>query len=671
MRSRSPQGSVASRGSSAASSGRWSSIRCAVYTRKSTEEGLEQDFNSLHAQREACEAYIASQRHEGWTLIKTAYDDGGYSGGSMDRPGLQALLADIRSRLVDVVVVYKVDRLTRSLADFAKMVEAFDANGVSFVSVTQSFNTTSSMGRLTLNVLLSFAQFEREVTGERIRDKIAASKKKGLWMGGAVPMGFAADKRTLKIVEDDAATIRMIFERYLELGSVTLLSEELDRRAIRTNAFTSASGRLWGSRPFSRGHLYRILSNPIYVGEIAHKGDRYPGQHPAIIQRATFDAVQEQLAANTHERTIQSRATEPALLAGLLFDQRGDRLFSNHAAKQGRRYRYYVAKPVLQQQGAGMGADASQSDASLSASAALRQRGGRRLLRIPAGDIETLVLDGLAARLADRAWLTHEVLGPDITPAELDSATARAAELAEALQRPDAIRRRTALLAIVCRITVHRERVDIAVRVDAFSEQGVYGAEDEGRVERANDWSNGGEHLFGAEPARASRQQNRAIGAQGAAGNDLATPRDDDAPEIGEGRDPQFATGDQARTVVVSLPALFSPTDKALRHVSPPQSSAPPGRLDKALLKAIARGVVWYDALVKGEYPTIASLAATENVDEAYVRQRLKLAFLAPEIVTYALDGKPIGVDLAEIPRGFEPAAIWGEQWSAHIDADR
>jgi site-specific DNA recombinase len=243
-------------------------LRCAIYTRKSSEEGLEQDFNSLHAQREACEAYITSQRHEGWTILPTAYDDGGYSGGSMERPGLQQLLEPTESKLIDGVVVYKVDRLTRSLTDFAKIVEVFDAQGVSFVSVTQQFNTTTSMGRLTLNVLLSFAQFEREVTGERIRDKIAASKKKGMWMGGWVPIGYDRKDRTLIINEAEAETIRAIFRLYISLKSVGLVQAELERLRLATKRYVTTAGRQLGGRSFSRGHIYRILSNPLYIGEI-------------------------------------------------------------------------------------------------------------------------------------------------------------------------------------------------------------------------------------------------------------------------------------------------------------------------------------------------------------------------------------------------------------------
>jgi site-specific DNA recombinase len=325
--------------------------RCAIYTRKSSEEGLEQEFNSLAAQREACEAYIRSQQHEGWVLARHRYDDGGFSGGSMERPALQELLADIRAGRLDIVVVYKVDRLTRSLADFARLVELFDAQGVSFVSVTQQFNTTSSMGRLTLNVLLSFAQFEREVTGERIRDKIAASKKKGMWMGGNVPLGYDASERTLVINPAEAETVRRIFALYLELGCVRRVKEEADRLGLRTKCSKTANGTERGGKAFSRGHLYTLLSNPIYTGQIAHKGEHHTGQHPALIDDETWTAVRNQLAANTGDHRRRAKAAEPSLLTGLLFDARGERLTPSHAVKKGRRYRYYVSAALITEAG--------------------------------------------------------------------------------------------------------------------------------------------------------------------------------------------------------------------------------------------------------------------------------------------------------------------------------
>src|SRR5271169_2688951 len=321
--------------------------RCAIYTRKSSEEGLEQEFNSLAAQGEACEAFIRSQRNEGWVLVRTRYNDGGFSGGNLERPALQQLIADIRAGRIDIVVVYKVDRLNRSPADFARLVELFDAQGVSFVSVTQQFNTTSSMRRMPLNVLRSVAQFEREVTGHRIRYKIAASKKKGMWMGGNVPLGYDASERTLVVNPAEAETVRHIFALYRELGGVRRVKEEADRLRLRTKRSTTANGAEHGGRSFSRGHIYRLLSNPIYIGQIAHKGQLYPGQHPALIDAETWSTVHDQLAANASRHQSKSNAAEPSLLAGLLTDARGERLTPSHAVKQGRRYRYYISRALI------------------------------------------------------------------------------------------------------------------------------------------------------------------------------------------------------------------------------------------------------------------------------------------------------------------------------------
>ena len=321
-------------------------LRCAIYTRVSTDAGLEQDFNSLDAQREASEAYIKSQAHEGWRLIRTGYDDGGFSGGSLDRPSLQRLLGDIKARLIDVVLVYKVDRLTRSLVDFAKLVELFDAHGVSFVSVTQAFNTTSSMGRLTLNVLLSFAQFEREVTGERIRDKVAASKKKGIWMGGNVPLGYRVENRKLLVNPDEAPTVRMLFERYLVLGSIPALLVDLNDRDIRTRVRQTARGKI-GGVPFTAGPLSYLLNNRIFLGEIVHKGQVYRGEHEAILDRTLFEAVQAKLAENQHAHRQAAEASN-ALLAGRIFDDRGNTMTPTYSRKGSQRYRYYVSRAVTQ-----------------------------------------------------------------------------------------------------------------------------------------------------------------------------------------------------------------------------------------------------------------------------------------------------------------------------------
>jgi site-specific DNA recombinase len=319
---------------------------CAIYTRKSSEEGLEQDFNSLQAQREACEAFIKSQAGEGWRLVKTAYDDGGLSGGTMERPALQRLLADVNQGVIDVVVVYKVDRLTRSLSDFAKMVEVFDAHTVSFVAVTQQFNTTSSMGRLTLNVLLSFAQFEREVTGERIRDKIAASKQKGMWMGGLVPLGYEVHERRLIVNQSEAETVREIFRRYLERGRVRLLMEELNRRGIRSKVRVARNGKPSGGNSFFRGALYVLLSNPIYIGEIRHKGVRHPGLHEPIVDRELWEKTQLLLRSQALRGGSRTKAVASPLM-GRLFDESGQSLTPSHAVKGERRYRYYVSRSLI------------------------------------------------------------------------------------------------------------------------------------------------------------------------------------------------------------------------------------------------------------------------------------------------------------------------------------
>ena len=311
--------------------------RCAVYTRKSSEEGLDMEFNSLDAQRDACESFIASQKSEGWVELAERYDDGGFSGGSLDRPALKRLLADIETGLVDVVVVYKIDRLSRSLMDFAKLVEIFDRNQVTFVSVTQSFNTTTSMGRLTLNILLSFAQFEREVTAERIRDKIRASRAKGMFMGGNVPLGYVVKDRKLVVVDADAAVVRSIFERFVRIGSATVLARELRAEGVRTKR-----GKL-----VDKGYLYKLLNNRTYLGLAVHKGTAHPGEHAAIISQGLWDKVHAILAENARKRSANTRAQTPALLKGLIFGPTGAAMSPTHTRKGNRLYRYYVSQDVL------------------------------------------------------------------------------------------------------------------------------------------------------------------------------------------------------------------------------------------------------------------------------------------------------------------------------------
>ena len=387
-------------------------IRCAIYTRKSSEEGLEQSYNSLDAQRDACAAYILSQAGEGWALLPQTYDDGGFSGGTLERPALQRLLGEIEARRVDVVVVYKVDRLTRALADFARIVEILDQNGASFVSVTQAFNTTTSMGRLTLNVLLSFAQFEREVTGERIRDKIAASKRKGMWMGGVPPLGYDVANRRLVPNEREAKLIRHIFQRFVELGSSTALVKELKLDGVTSKAWTTQDGKTRDGKPIDKGLIYKLLSNRTYLGELRHKDQWYQAEHPPIIDRELWDNVHAILATNGRVRGNATRATVPYLLKGIVFGNDGRALSPWHTTKKsGRRYRYYIP----------------QRDAK-------EHAGASGLPRLPAAELESAVLDQLRAALR-----SPDLLG-DVLPRaiELDPSLDEA-KVAVAMTRLDTI----------------------------------------------------------------------------------------------------------------------------------------------------------------------------------------------------------------------------------------
>ncbi len=415
-------------------------LRCAIYTRKSSEEGLEQEFNSLHAQREACEAFIRSQQGEGWQLRKNRYDDGGLSGATMERPALRQLLADIEERLVDVVVVYKVDRLTRSLSDFARMVEIFDRHEVSFVAVTQQFNTTTSMGRLTLNVLLSFAQFEREVTGERIRDKIAASKRKGMWMGGLVPLGYEVHQRQLVVVESEATTVRHIFERYCEVGGVRLLKAELDRDGLHSELRVARNGSRSGSQSFSRGALYTLLRNPIYIGEVRHKGTRYPGQHEPIVVRLLWEKTQELLLRHTVRTIGRPNGSMRSPLVGKLFDETGERLTPSHAVKGNRRYRYYISRSLLK----GAAGQAAQG------------------WRSPAMEIEYNLAAALSKILLDRAALLRD-LHHDLDVAKMKSILEIAEQWSARLRSQE--QSSEALASLIERAEVGEGGIRLSIRV--------------------------------------------------------------------------------------------------------------------------------------------------------------------------------------------------------------
>jgi DNA invertase Pin-like site-specific DNA recombinase len=514
--------------------------RCAIYTRKSSEEGLEQDFNSLHAQREACEAFIKSQASEGWKPIKAGYDDGGLSGGNMERPALQRLLADIAEGLIDVVVVYKVDRLTRSLADFAKMVELFDAHGVSFVAVTQQFNTTTSMGRLTLNVLLSFAQFEREVTGERIRDKIAASKRKGMWMGGVPPLGYDVRERRLVINPDEAATVRYIYERYLELGCVRRLSKELDQRGIVSKVRVSQEGVKSGGCRFSRGALYELLANPIYIGDIRHKQERHPGQHEAIVPRELWERVQQRLAQNAARGRESSNRSLASPLAGKLFDANGQPLYVQGAIKGRRRYRYYVSKCLVSE---------SQGD-------------NRKGWRLAAPEIERAVAIAARGILNDHPSLLEALEKSRIDSPDVTSTLASTADLHRRLEnQTDAV---TCMAELIDRIQLCDDGISVTIKLQIHcSRRGV-------RTSSVLTLSR-------FVPLRMKRRgvETRIIIA---AGNDL------------------------------------------------------PRKVDRALLKALARSRMWFEELASGRVPSLADIARRENIAVRYVERLSRLAFVAPTI---------------------------------------
>ena len=413
-------------------------LRCAIYTRKSTEEGLDREFNSLDAQRESCDAYIASQRTEGWVRVNKLYDDGGFSGGTLDRPALKMLLADIAAGSVDIVVVYKIDRLSRSLMDFAKLVEVFEQNHVTFVSVTQSFNTTSSMGRLTLNILLSFAQFEREVIGERIRDKFAASRRKGMWMGGWAPLGYDVKERKLVINEREAKVIRNIFERFTRVGSATKLTQALVAEGLRTK-----HGKL-----IDKGALYKLLNNRAYVGEVVHKGSAFPGEHEAIVSRVLWNRVQGILHDSPHKRGGNTRSPTPALLKGLLFGPTGAAMTPTHTRRNGRLYRYYVSTSVLKDR-----AEACP------------------IRRIPAAEIETAVIEQVRILLRTpemvvRTWRKSRALPSGLSERAIRETLQSFDPLWDELFPAEQAR---IVRLLVSRVSVGTEGVELALRTEGLT----------------------------------------------------------------------------------------------------------------------------------------------------------------------------------------------------------
>src|SRR5262245_46918562 len=536
-------------------------VRCAIYTRVSTESGLDQDFNSLDAQYDAAQAYIRSQAHAGWILVRTRYDDGGFSGGSTDRPALQQLLDDIRAHRINVVVVYKVDRLTRSLADFAKLVELFDAHGVSFVSVTQQFNTTTSMGRLTLNVLLSFAQFEREVTSERIRDKIAASKRKGLWVGGVVPLGYQAKDRKITVVANEAKTVRHIFRRYLDLGSLNRLLADLRRTGVKTKLRPLSNGRTIGGIPFTRGSLAALLRNRFYIGEVRYKGEVFPGEQPAILDRALFEAIQTQL---DQQRTNHAKARQKSqsLLTGRIFDARGSRMTPSHAVKNGVRYRYYISSVLIQ----------GQADKAAT------------LNRVPAAAIETLIISALRKHLKDHSNNKLEAQGSR-SPSDQDL------------------------------ISTHIARVD--VKPDHLAVQ-----------------------LTG-KPDQQGGKRDQTLSRKG-------------------------GTRDHANPNIMVIPWRKSPSKRPRQIILPAggsahQDSRPIRSETRArLVTAIAKGRRWLDELIAGT--VTKQIAATENCTLRQVNMTISLAFLAPNLVQAAVEGRlPRGVGVANLR---DAPAEWSRQYA-------
>jgi site-specific DNA recombinase len=517
--------------------GRSKQIRCAIYTRVSTDQGLEQDFNSLDAQYDASQAYIRSQQHAGWTMVRSKYDDGGFSGGNTDRPALQRLLEDVKAGKIDIIVVYKVDRLTRSLADFAKLVELFDQNAVSFVSVTQQFNTTTSMGRLTLNVLLSFAQFEREVTSERIRDKIAASKRKGLWVGGMAPLGYDTKDRKITVNDAEADCVRTIFQSYLKLGSLNLLMADLRKRGIVTKVRTLKTGRTVGGISFTRGPLAYLLRNRFYLGEVAFKGETLAGEQPVIVDRDLFDAVQAKLNEQVNNHKV-SRTKSEALLLGRIYDDHGHRMTPSHVRRRGIKYRYYISSSLLQG----------------------RAKQAGTVSRIPADEIEALIAKSV------RGYLNVST--------EIEDA-----------------------------VLIHTH----VVRIEIQSDQLV--------IELAN-----------AKGADRKRKQSRNV---------------------------------------IQVPWRKTPPTRRREILLPdsaqPKNARPIRSENRALLVAsIARGRRWLDELIADPAATTESIAKREGCTTRKINMTISLAFLAPDLVKAAIDGRlPQGMGVARLA---DLSAEWSRQ---------
>jgi len=542
--------------------------RCAIYTRKSSENGLEQSFNSLHAQREACEAYIKSQAHEGWSLRPTQYDDGGISGGHVERPALQALLNDIRRNLIDVVMVYKVDRLSRSLADFARLVELFEKHNVSFVSITQHFNTSSSMGRLTLNVLLSFAQFEREVTGERIRDKIAASKRKGMWMGGVPPLGYDVVEKKLIINQQEAETVRHIFNGYLALKCVRRLKGELDDEGFVSKARANGTG----CKPFSRGALYTLLRNCTYVGKVGHKGKVFDGEHQRIIDQETWNRVEAQLTTNRSKTHRRSKAKAPSLLAGLLYDSRGNRMSPTHATKGEKRYRYYISQAVLKYE---------------------KHKEGD-VLRVPAESVEIVCIEQIKSFLSNAGFLLKSLSHLGLAAHQQEHLVDLARQYADSWDQLTLHEQIRQLRKIVERIELARKVIRIHIRLSVI-------------IKLLNPDSD-------QQPSAVTTSEDQHV---------LNCPVQ------------LKRCGIETKLIASNGPVM----------ISHPEST-------KAIQNALRRALVWNQALLNGTARTLTELAKKEKVEQRYICDLIKLAYLAPDIMEAVIAGKiPAGLTLDRLKK--------------------
>lgn len=586
-------------------------LRCAVYTRKSSEEGLDQDFNSLDAQREACEAFILSQTGEGWKLVTERYDDGGISGGTMDRPGLRRLLEDIRKNRIDIVVVYKIDRLTRSLMDFAKMVDIFDGNDVSFVSVTQAFNTTTSMGRLTLNVLLSFAQFEREVTAERIRDKIAASKKKGMWMGGNVPLGYEANNRKLIVNQAEAATVRFLFDRYLELGSVRKLSEDARDADLSVRRTRRKDGSEYVTRPFGRGNLYHLLSNPVYVGKVRHGKQVYDGEHEAIISGEQFEKAQQLLATKAPKRSHTTNNPDTHLLTGLVFDETGDRLSPTHANKKGVRYRYYVSQRLIQKRKQKVGKSEDINPANAPSPSTDLNHQMQSGWRIPAKQLEPIIEREVTDLLTSHNRLIEAVqpcLNDEALPAIL-SQTHRALHRWKAQTQSQ---RKSMLQHLFRAITLKpgwiRLELDRRNLIDWLMEDGAQ--------------NQSGLHL---QHQKSSEDEDDTI-------------------------------------LIIERPLTMKRRGVETRLVLNDQSARDPSP-DAALIDLVTKAHRYLGSLTDGSSRSLTDIADVHQTDLSEVSRLLPLAFLSPKITQAILTGtQPVDLTAQRLSRITDMPTVWHKQ---------